>query len=207
MGILSRIRDIMSSNLNALLEKSKDPEKTIDEFMRSVNSDLGQVKAESASMLADEKRAKRALDECTAEIRKLQHYAEKAMEAGDDENARKFQDKKELLSEKEARLQAVYETAAANVASMKQIQAKLEADIGQLEARRAKLKEKLAAAKIQQKLNSIGSTMNGNDAVFDAFEEKVNRTYDEAMAIAELRAEKKDNIDELFEQFEKGKKE
>lgn len=207
MGILSRIRDIMTSNLHVLLEKSKDPEKAIDEFMRSVNSDLGQIKAESASILADERRAKRALDECTADIRKLQDYAEKALEAGDDENAKKFLDKKALLEEKEAKLLDAHEKAAANVTSMKQIQEKLEADIGQLEARRTKLKEKLAAAKVQQKWNEIGSTMGGNDAVFDAFEEKVNRTYDEAMAIAELRAEEKDNFDDLFEQFEKGKKE
>lgn len=207
MGILSRIRDIMTSNLNDLLEKSKDPEKTIEEFMKSINSDLSQLKAESASMLADERRAKRALDECTAEIRKLQHYAKKAAEAGDDDSAQKFMDKQALLAEKEAKLLAAYEAAAANIASMKQMKEKLEADIGQMEERRTKLKEKLAAAKVQQKMNAIGSAMGGNDTVFDAFEEKVNRTYDEAMAIAELRAEKKDNFDDLFEQFEKGKKE
>ncbi|WP_232696481.1 PspA/IM30 family protein [Brevibacillus daliensis] len=203
MGILSRVREIMSSNINALLDKTGDPEKTIDDFMRSLNSDLGKVKAETASMLTDERRAKRALDECNADIKKLQHYAEKAVEAGDDEDARKFLEKKEPLAEKEAQLQAAYQLASSNVASMKQIQDKLVSDIGQLEARRTKLKGKMAAAKAQQSLNSIGSSDGGNDAVFDAMEQKVNRAYDEAMAIAELRTEAKDNLDDLFAQYKK----
>ncbi|MFM1654641.1 PspA/IM30 family protein [Brevibacillus sp. B_LB10_24] len=203
MGILSRFREMMASNIHALLDKSEDPEKTIDDFMRNVNSDLGKVKAETASMLAEERRAKRALDECTTEIRKLQRYAEKAVEAGDDESARKFLDKKAALAEKEAELHAAYQAASANVASMKQIQDKLAADIGQLEERRAKLKGKIAATKAQQSLNSIGSSGGGKEAVFDAVEEKVNRAYDEAMAIAELRTEAKDDFDELFAQFEK----
>ncbi len=203
MGILSRFRDIMASNISALLDKSEDPEKAIDDFMRSVNSDLGNVKAEAAAMLAVQSRAKRALDECTAEIGKLQRYAEKSVENGDDENARKFLDKKVALAEKAAKLQAAYEAASANVASLKQIQDKLIGDIDRLEERRAKLKGKIAATKAQQSLNAINSSKDGKEAVFDAMEEKVNRAYDEAMAIAELRAEAKDDFDELFAQFEK----
>ncbi|GKS09152.1 phage shock protein A [Paenibacillus chitinolyticus] len=204
MGILSRFRDIMTSNISALLEKSEDLEKMIDNFMHSLNSDLGQVKAETASVLAEERRVKRALDDCKAEIRKLQNYAEKAVEAGDDGDAMKFLEKKAPLAEKESQLQASYDLASSNVASMKQIQDKLESDIRQLEARRVNLKGKMAAAKAQQRLNAIGSpTGGGIDAIFDTMEEKVNRAHDEAMAIAELRSEKKDNLDDLFEQYEK----
>lgn len=58
MGILSRFRDIMKMNVNALVDKVGDPERTIDDYMRNLNSDLGKVKAETASVLADERRAK-----------------------------------------------------------------------------------------------------------------------------------------------------
>jgi phage shock protein A len=204
MGILSRFRDIMSSNINALLDKSQDPEKTMDTYMRSLNIDLGKVKAETASVLADEKRSQRAWDECKAEINKLQKYAEKAVEAGNDDGARKFLEKKGTLAEKEVQLQAAYELAASNAASMKQMQDKLVSDMSQLEARRTELKSRMAAAKAQQRLNSISSpTGGGIDSVLDALEEKVNSEYHEAMAIAELRAESKENLDELFEQLEK----
>ncbi|MGE5702499.1 MAG: PspA/IM30 family protein [Clostridia bacterium] len=203
MEFLSRIKEILVSNRNALIERTEDPDKAIDSLMRRLNSDLGKVKAETASMVADESRAKRALDECEAEIRKLQRYAERAVEAGDDEGARKFLGKKATQAEKEAKLQAAYQSASSNVSSMKQIQEKLEAEIGQLEARRAQLKAKIAATKVQEGLNAIGSSGRGNDGVFEAIEEKVNRAYDEAMAIAELRAEAKSDFDEVFAQFEK----
>ncbi|ADO54253.1 PspA/IM30 family protein [Paenibacillus polymyxa] len=199
MGILSRFRDIMKMNINALMDKASDPEKTIDDYMQNLNSDLGKVKAETASVLADEKRAKRALDECRTEIKKLQHYASKSVEAGNEEEARKFLERKGLQAEKLESLQTSYDLASANAVHMKQMQEKLVSDIGQLELRRAELKGKLAIAKAQQTLNSMGD----HDSVFEALEEKVNRAYDEAMAIAELRTGTKDDLDALFAQYEK----
>ena len=70
MGILTRFKDIMSANINALLDKCEDPEKMIDQYMRNLESDLGKVKAETASVMAEETRAKRELDECTEQINK-----------------------------------------------------------------------------------------------------------------------------------------
>lgn len=199
MGILSRFRDIMKMNVNALVDKVGDPERTIDDYMRNLNSDLGKVKAETASVLADERRAKRALDECKAEIKKLQHYASKSVEAGNEEEARKFLERKGLQAEKLEQLQTSYDLASTNAVNMKQMQEKLVSDMGQLEARRAELKGKMAVAKAQQTLNSMGS----KNSAFEVMEEQVNRAYDEAMAIAELRAETKDDLDALFAQYEK----
>ncbi|WDM22336.1 PspA/IM30 family protein [Paenibacillus polymyxa] len=199
MGILSRFRDIMKVNVTALMDKVGDPEKTIDDYMRNLNSDLGKVKAETASVLADERRTKRALDECKAEIKKLQHYASKSVEAGNEEEARKFLERKGLQAEKLEQLQTSYDVASTNAVNMKKMQEKLVSDMGQLEARHAELKGKMAVAKAQQTLNSIGS----KNSAFEVMEEQVNRAYDEAMAIAELRAGTKDDLDALFAQYEK----
>ena len=76
MGILTRFKDIMASNINALLDKCEDPEKMIDQYMRNLESDLGNVKAETASVMAEETRAKRELDDCNEQIAKMQSYAE-----------------------------------------------------------------------------------------------------------------------------------
>jgi phage shock protein A len=200
MGILSRFKDIMASNVNALLDKAEDPEKTIDQYMRSLNQDLGKVKAETASVLADEGRARRALDECNAEIRKLQRYAEKSVEAGKEEEARKFLERKAALAGKQSELQTAYELASANAAKMKQMQDKLVADIARLEARHTELKGKLAAIK----MNSGGSSLGDVNSSFDVLEERANRALDEAMALAELRAgSKEDDLDDLIAQLEK----
>lgn len=60
-GIIKRFTDIMSSNLNALLDRAEDPAKMIDQYMRDLESDLGKVKAETAAVMAEETRAKRGL--------------------------------------------------------------------------------------------------------------------------------------------------
>ena len=52
MGILTRFKDIMASNINALLDKCEDPEKMIDQYMRNMEKDLGEVKAETASVFS-----------------------------------------------------------------------------------------------------------------------------------------------------------
>ena len=82
MGILTRFKDIMSANINALLDKCEDPEKMIDQYMRNLESDLGKVKAETASVMAEETRAKRELDECTEQINKTQVHRDAGRRTG-----------------------------------------------------------------------------------------------------------------------------
>ncbi|WP_422659355.1 PspA/IM30 family protein [Paenibacillus sp. EC2-1] len=199
MGILSRFKDIMSVNINTLLHREENPEKTIHEYMQNLSSDLGKVKAETASMVTDERRAKRALDECMAEIKKLERYAEKSTEAGNDGDALKFLDRKAVQAEKLGKLQTAYDQAASKAAMMKQMQDKLVSDMALLEARHTELKGKMAAAKAQQAQNDRHAK-----TAFDAMEEKASLALDEALALAELRAgTKKDDLDDLIAQLEK----
>ncbi|MEC0254434.1 PspA/IM30 family protein [Paenibacillus lautus] len=204
MGILSRFKDVMKVNVNALLDRTEDPEKTVDTYMRSLNADLGKVKAETASVLSDERRAKRALDECNAEIKKLQRYAEKAVEAGNEDDALKFLERKAAQAEKLNDLQAAHESASANAVRMKQMQDKLVSDMSQLEARYAELKGKMAAAKAQEDLNAGHASSGSANAAFHTMEEKASRALDEAEALAELRAgAKEDDLDDLIAELEK----
>lgn len=129
MGVIQRFKDIMAANVNALLDKAEDPAKMIDQYLRNLESDLGKVKAETASIMAEEKRAKRALDEALADVEKYQRYAQKAVAAGNDGDARAFLQQKKIASEKAAGLQAAYEAAAANSAKMRQMHDKLVNDI------------------------------------------------------------------------------
>ena len=150
MNILNRFKDIMSANINALLDKAEDPEIMIDQCLRNLNSDLGKVKSETATIMAEEQRAKRALDECNEEITKYQNYAIKALEAGNEDDARKFLEKKATLSANQTSLQQSYDAAEKNAANMKAMHDKLTSDINDLEARRDSIKGKMAVAKTQE---------------------------------------------------------
>ncbi|WP_413406561.1 PspA/IM30 family protein [Paenibacillus amylolyticus] len=204
MGILSRFRDVMKANVNHMLSRAEDPEKSVNEYMRSLSSDLGKVKAETAAVLSDESRAKRALDECSAEVKKLQRYAEKSAELGDEDKARGFLEKKVKLADKMNELQAAYERASAKAKMMKHMNDKLVADLGQLEARHAELKGRIADAKAQQQANERNASAGRADAAFKAMEDKANQALNEAEALAELRAgAQEDDLDELIAQLER----
>ncbi len=206
MGIITRFKDIMSSNINALLDKCEDPSKMIDQYLRNLESDLGNVKAETAAIMAEETRSKRVLDECNAEINKYQKYAEAAVTKGNDEDARQFLMKKKQLVDKQTALQQAYDLAAANAAKMRQMHDKLVNDINDLNSRKDAIKAKVAVAKTQEKINKIGSSVAGTQNDMSAFarmEAKADKMLDEANAMSELNASSADaDIDNLAAKYD-----
>lgn len=205
MGILTRFKDIMSANINALLDKAEDPEKMIDQCLRNLNSDLGKVKSETAAIMAEEQRSRRALDDCTKDMNKYQEYAAKAIQAGNDEDARKFLEKKAQMAQKQTDLQQAYNLAKTNAAHMREMHDKLVGDINELESRRDMIKSKMAVAKTQEKINKMTSSLDGANNSINAFnrmEEKANKALDQANAMAELNARPADSIDDLAKKYD-----
>ncbi len=205
MGILKRFKDIMSANINALLDKAEDPEKMIDQYMRDMQEDLRKVKSETATVMAEEQRCKRQLDECDAEIAKMQNYAEKALVAGNEADAMKFLEKKNQLVQKQVPLQQAYDAAAANSAKMRQLHDKLTKDVSELNARRDAIKAKVQVAKTQEKMNKMmGSVDNaaGSMAAFERMEAKADAMLDKANAMSELNSIGGDSIDDLASKYD-----
>lgn len=205
MGILTRFRDIMSSNINALLDKAEDPEKMIEQCLRNLNSDLGKVKSETAAIMAEEQRAKRALDECNEEIEKMQSYAIKALEANNETDARKFLEQKTSLSSRQPGLQEAHNLAKTNATHMRQMHDKLVDDINELESRKDMIKGKIAVARTQERMNRMGSSVanaNNSMASFERYEEMADKALDRANAMAELnRSSEKQNINDLVKKY------
>ncbi len=206
MGIMTRFKDIMAANVNSLLDKAEDPEKMIDQYLRNLESDFAKVKAETASIMAEEKSARRKLDECQEEIAKMGEYAKKAVAAGNDNDARRFLEKKSELTQKQEVLAKNYELAQANSEKMKQMHDKLEGDIQAMKSKRDMLKAKVKVAETQKKINEMGSGMESagnNAAAFERMEEKVNRMLDEADAVGELNSSSADeDIDDLAAKYD-----
>lgn len=204
MSILKRFKDIMTSNLNALLDKAEDPSKMVDQILRDLNEDLGKVKAETAGVMAEHQKAKRALDDCNEEIQKMQAYAMKAIEQGNDDDARKFLEKKSQLVTKQSSLQKAYDAAEANAQKMREMHDKLVSQINEFNSKRDSIKATIAVAKTQEKVNKLGSSMDKANAGVNAFErmeQKANKMLDEANAIAELNSGS-DSIDELARKYD-----
>jgi phage shock protein A len=75
MGIFTRFRDIISSNINAMLDKAEDPQKLIKLMIREMEDTLVEMKSSCAGLMAGAKKSRRQMDE--AEERR-EFWAEKA---------------------------------------------------------------------------------------------------------------------------------
>lgn len=205
MSILARFKDIMSSNIHALLDKAEEPEKMIDQYLRNLDKDLRKVKSETATVMAEEQRAKREWEACRADMEKMERYAIKALEAGNEDDARKFLERKVVLQEKYTELEKAYQLAVSNATQMRQMHDKLVSDIQALESRRNMLKAKWSVAKTQQRLNELGAQTAASGstiAAFNRMEEKVNQALDKAKAMAELNKGPEDDIEELMKKYD-----
>lgn len=195
MGIITRFKDIMTANINALLDKCEDPSKMIDEYMRQVTEQLAEVKKETASIMAEEKRTARLVEENKEQIDKYDGLARKALTAGNEEDAKVFLAKKQQYETNGADLEKSYALAHENAVKMRQMHDKLTNDIQSLEQRRKNVKAKVSVAKTQEKINKVTGSMDaasGSMRAFERMEEKADRMLDQANAVAELNEEPTD---------------
>ncbi len=202
--MLSRFGDIISSNVNALLDKAENPSKMVDEYLRKANKDLADVKRETAGVMAEETRTKRLVDENAASVAKYEGLAKKALMAGNEDDARVFLAKKQELESAGAGLQTAYDAAHVNAAKMRDMHDKLVKDINDLNARRQAIAAKVSVAKTQDRVNKLGAgadKMKGTMGAFSRMEEKANRMMDEANAASELDEQPADEAQTLEEKY------
>jgi len=75
MGIFTRFRDIISSNINSMLDKAEDPEKLIKLMIREMEDTLVEIKSACAGVMASSKKVQRQLQGLQ---NRSQYWAEKA---------------------------------------------------------------------------------------------------------------------------------
>jgi phage shock protein A len=88
MGIFTRFRDIISSNLNAMLDKAEDPEKLIKLMIREMEDTLVEIKTACAGVMASGKKVQRQLEGHNARAQYWEEKAELAVNKGRDDLAR-----------------------------------------------------------------------------------------------------------------------
>ena len=80
MSVFSRVRDIINSNINAMLDRAEDPAKLIRLMIQEMEDTLVEVKASCAGAMASRKKIQR---EHEANLSRAQQWAERAQLAVD----------------------------------------------------------------------------------------------------------------------------
>lgn len=204
MGILDRFATIVKANINDLLDKAEDPAKMVDQYLVDLTESLADVKRETAGVMAEEARTKRAADANAEEVSRMEDLAKKALKAGNEDDARVFLAKKQKLEAAGAELQKAADAAKANADKMRQMHDKLVSDIEDLKSRRETIKAKMAVAKTQEKVAGYTSGADKAESAIEAFnrmEEKADRMLDTADAMTELNTEPVDDAEALAQKY------
>ena len=210
MGIFKRIKDMITANINDMLEKFEDPEHVIDQMIKEMEETIIDVRKQTASSIASAKITSRKVGETEKEVEKWQKNAELAIMEGQDELARKALTRRREL---EGQLES-YKTQLVNeeemIERMKSDLHLVEEKVQEARRKRESLLMKKRAADAKKKMiessekaraafdGSASSIINGFDS-FNKFEEKIERELAEAEAREELNTDRKNtNLESEF---------
>lgn len=138
MGIFTRVRDIISSNINSMLDKAEDPEKLVKMMIREMEDTLIEIKAQCASGMATKKKIKREIETVLDLAKNWDNKAQLAIDKGREDLAR------EALLEKRRHVERA-EALEEELEQAKGLITQCQSDIMQLE-------DKLSAAREKQRL-------------------------------------------------------
>lgn len=202
MGIFTRFRDIISSNMNAMLDKAEDPEKLVKMMIREMEDTLVEIKASCAGVIAERKKVLRRLEEIKSRQLLWEDRASLAVDKGRDDLAR------EALLEKR-RFAEMAESLENESTGHGAIVEQYQDDIRQLEDKLASAREKqrllvhrhVHAEQKRRAQEEIRRVDNYETiAKFEELENRIDRMEAEADLI---NYGKKPSLEEAFDEMDK----
>jgi len=177
MSIFTRVRDIISSNINAMLDKAEDPEKMVKMIIREMEDTLVEVKASCAGAMATKKKIQRDLDEVQKRAEDWSAKAQLAVDKGREDLAREALLEKRRHTDRIESLQKEQEQCDTLVDQYKQDIVQLEDKLaGAREKQRVLVQRHIRAQRhkvTEQKIRKVDTA----DAMarFESFEHRIDR--------------------------------
>jgi len=203
MGVFTRFKDIISSNINSMLDKAEEPEKMIRLMIQEMEETSVELKAACAGLMADQKRIARELFQASERTELWSARAKLAMDKGREDLAREAlleklgaQRLSEGLERELDRFAVLIEQAREDI---EQLEAKLES----AKERQRSLAKRHVRADQRIKARSNVTRVQSNDVLmrFDQFEQRIERMEAEA----ELAAPRQNrNLEQEFALLEGG---
>jgi len=200
MGIFTRFRDIISSNINSMLDSAEDPEKMIRMMIREMEDTLVEIKASCAGVMANSKTVQRQVSDARAREADWNGKAELAVAKGRDDLAR------EALVEKRRYAQRV-DALSEEMKELNALIDKYKSDIRQLEEKLRNAREKQRVlvqrhihARRKRRAEEEIRRVDSAESIlrFDQFENRIERMESEANLV---NYGKKSDLEERIDQL------
>jgi phage shock protein A len=182
MGIFTRFRDIVSSNINAMLDMAEDPEKMLKLMIREMEDTLVEIKSACAGVMAAGKKIERELEGTESRAAYWEERAALAVRKGRDDLARDALGEKRRYTEKAQVLQRELREHQALVEQYQEDMVQLEHKLGSAREKQRTLIQRHIHARRQRQAQEEIRRMDNSEAVykFEEFENRIERMEAEA---------------------------
>lgn len=201
MGIFTRFRDIISSNINSMLDNAEDPEKMIRLMIREMEDTLVEIKASCAGVMANSKTVQRQVSDASARKTDWESKAELAISKGRDDLARealvekrRYAKRAEILSDELTELNALVDKYKKDIRQLEEKLRNAREKQRVLVQRHIHARRKRRAEEEIRRADSAESMLR-----FDKFENRIERMETEADLVNYgKKTELEDRIDKLL---------
>jgi phage shock protein A len=207
MGIFSRLKTLISSNVNDLINKAENPEKMLNQLLIDMNTQLIESKKAVAMAIADEKKLERETANQQSQAQEWEKKAMLAVRSGKDDLAREALLRKQEYENAAAEYHKQWQAQLAAVDKLKASLRELQNKIDDAQRKKNLLIARAKRAEAQQKIQNTMSNVTGTRSAFDAFDriaQKVDQLEAQADAAKELDDLSADNdLEKKFKELEK----
>jgi phage shock protein A len=207
MGIFSRLKTMISSNVNDLISKAEKPEKMLNQLIIDMQTQLLESKKAVALAIADEKKLERELANQETQAQEWERKAMLAVRAGKDDLAKEALLRKQEYDNASSEYRKQWESQKVSVEKLKESLRELQSKIEEAQRKKNLLIARAKRAEAQQKIQSTISSVDGNRSAFDAFDrmaQKVDQMEAHAEAARELEdLSKNTSLERRFNELEK----
>jgi phage shock protein A len=202
--LFKRVKTVVDSELNALIDKAEDPVKMLEQFMRDMESDIRDAESAVAKQIANEKMLQKKYEDAQKMVEKRDEQAVTAIEAGNDDLARRALEDKKIHKQTADTLKESYDRAKLDSDSLRKKLDEMKAEYYEMKLKKDTLKARAETAKTKTKINRTLSGIGGDESKrgFERMEEKVLQYEAEAETSEDMRSANK-SLDDEFEALEK----
>ena len=182
MGIFTRLSDIISSNINAMLDKAEDPEKLVRLMIQEMEDTLVEIKASCAGVMATKKKVQRELEETLARTQQWGAKAQLAVNKDREDLAREALLEKRRYRERTSALEKELSQCDALVEQYQADMTQLEDKLGTAREKQRILVQRHIQAQRRKHAQQEIRRLDTSDVLirFEQFENRIERMEAEA---------------------------
>ena len=188
MGILSRMKTIFKSEVNATLDSVEDTEKMLNQTVLDMQEQLAKAKQQVAIAIADEKRLERQYNENQMQAEQWMDKAKLAVQKNNDELAKAALERKVEYENLATEYKKQWESQKAAVEKLKDSLRELERKVDEARRQKDLLVARNKRAQAQKQIHQTMAGMATNQGVFNTFD-RMKRKVDDQEARAQAAEE------------------